>query len=182
MRELSLNILDIAENSLRAGASLTKICIMETDGMLTLTVEDNGCGMSEQALSSVTDPFYTTGIGKSVGLGIPLLKFAAEKTGGNIEISSVPDNENNKAHGTTVKAVFYKNHIDCTPLGDIISTLITLIQGHPSVDFLFVHRLKDRQVKLDTRELRGVLENISLDNYEVLAWIRENLEEQYDSI
>lgn len=182
MRELSLNILDIAENSLRAGASLTKIGVEETDEMLILTVEDNGRGMSEQALSSVTDPFYTTKIGKSVGLGIPLLKFAAEKTGGNIEISSAPDNANNKAHGTAVKAVFYKKHIDFTPTGDMISTLITLIQGHPDVDFSFFHRKDGRQVKLDTRELRGVLENISLDNYEVLAWIRENLEEQYDSI
>lgn len=179
MKELSLNILDIAENSVKAGAALTEISIEENGEMLVLTVADNGCGMSEETLRSVTDPFYTTRTTRKVGMGIPLLKLEAELTGGGLEISSKHISEYPSEHGTRVRAVFYKNHIDFTPLGDVTESIVTLIQGHPDRDFLFTHKTEEREVTLDTRELREALEGVPLDTYEVIKWIREYLNEQY---
>ena len=181
MKEISLNILDIAENSTKARATLVRILIEETADTLTLTITDNGCGMTEEILRGVTDPFYTTRTTRQVGMGIPLLKFAAEMTGGSLNITSQHESEYTE-HGTTVTAVFYKNHIDFTPLGDVISSITTLIQGHPDTDFCFLHKSESAEVAFDTREVRAVLEDIPLDSFEVLIWIKENLEEQYSDV
>lgn len=178
MKELSLNILDITENSVKAGATLTEISLIEDNETLTLKITDDGCGMPEEIVRGVTDPFYTTRTTRKVGLGLPLLKMAAEQTGGRIEINSSQGEE----HGTSVTAVFYKNHLDFTPLGDVISTVTTLIQGHPDTDFLFIHTKNGNEVRLDTRELRGVLEGVPLNTYDVIQWISEYLREQYENL
>ena len=175
MKELSLNILDITENSVKAGATLTEISITESGNKLTISIKDDGCGMSEDIVRSVVDPFYTTRTTRKVGMGIPLFKMAAEQTGGKLEIIS----DTGEDHGTTVTAYFYKDHLDFTPLGDVISTVTTLIQGHPDTDFLFTHLIDDKEIRLDTRELRAVLEGVPLNTYDVLEWIRGYLEEQY---
>ena len=182
MKELSLNILDIAENSLKAGATLTEISIKESESELTIIIKDNGCGMSEETLLSVVNPFYTTRTTRKVGLGIPLFKMAAEQTGGSVEISSRAADEYPDSHGTTVTATFYKNHLDFTPLGDIISTVVTLIHGHPAQDFIFCHKFGNAVVSIDTREIRGVLEDVPINSFEILRWIEENLGEQYSEI
>ena len=182
MKELSLNILDIVENSVKAGASLTEILISEDDENLTIVIKDNGCGMTDEVVKGVIDPFYTTRKTRSVGLGIPLLKLAAEQTGGYITISSDTVEESPLSHGTTVKASFNKSHIDFTPLGDVISTVKTLIQGHPDRDFLYIHELKSGRIELDTRDMREVLEDVPLNSIEVISWVGENLEEQYREI
>ena len=179
MKELSLNILDIAENSLMAGATLTEITVEENEKTLTLTIKDNGCGMSAEALKLVTDPFYTTRTTRRVGLGIPFLKLAAEQTGGSLEISSTEKRDGLYGE-TTVRATFFKNHVDFTPLGDAVSTVITLIQGHPDRDFLYRHKTANKEVRLDTRELREVLCGVSLAEFEVLSWIRDRLKNQYE--
>ena len=179
MKEISLNILDITENSVKAGATLTEIYIDESADTLTLTIKDDGCGMDEETVESVIDPFYTTRKTRKVGLGIPLLKMACEQTGGSLSITSSIDAV---GHGTTVRATFLKNHIDFTPLGDVTSSIVTLIQGHPDTDFLFRHTKEDKIVELDTRALRSVLEDVPLNTYEVILWIRENLEDQYKAI
>lgn len=182
MKELSLNILDIAENSVKAGAILTEITVEETADLLTITVKDDGCGMTEDVLKSVTDPFYTTRTTRKVGMGIPLLKLAAEQTGGSLQIESRCERDYPDSHGTSLRAEFNKNHIDMTPLGDVISSVLTLIQGHPDTDFLFKHILPDKTVSLDTRELRTVLGDVPLNSYEVIKWIEEYLLEQYSLI
>lgn len=180
MKELSLNILDIAENSVKAGASLTEIRVEETEETVVITITDNGCGMTEEILRTVTDPFYTTRTTRKVGMGLPLLKLEAEQTGGTVTVKSKPECDYPEDHGTEVHAVFNRNHIDFTPLGDVISTVVTLIQGHPDTDFLFEHIISGgRTVRLDTRELRAVLEDVPLCSYEVINWIREYLSEQY---
>ncbi len=179
MKELSLNILDVAENSVKAKAALIEILISEQDGLLTLVIRDDGCGMTEEILKGVTDPFYTTRTTRKVGLGLPLLKMSAEMTGGSMKIESVSEKDDAVNHGTTVTAVFYKDHIDFTPLGDIVATIVTLIQGHPDYDFLFSHTISGYEISLDTRELRTVLEDVPLDSYEVIKWIEESLKEQY---
>lgn len=179
MKELSLNILDVAENSVKAKATLVEIVLSENEDELTVSITDNGTGMTEDVRRSVIDPFYTTRTTRKVGLGIPLFKFAAEQTGGGIEIVSRHIDEYPDGHGTRVSAKFYKNHIDFTPLGDVISTVTTLIQGHADIDFLYRHTFGENEVSLDTRELRAVLEDVPLDSFEVLLWIKENLTEEY---
>lgn len=180
MKELSLNILDIAQNSVKAEADRIKITIEETDSTLTFSVEDNGCGMTPDFLKSVTDPFCTTRTTRKVGLGIPLLKLAAEQTGGKLEIESKHVSLYPDSHGTKTSALFYKNHMDFTPLGDIISTVVTLIQGQPDISWSFVHKMKDKTVELHTDEMKEILGDVPLDNFEVISWINEYLKEQYD--
>lgn len=179
MKELSLNILDIAENSVKAKATLTEIELDETDTELTITISDDGCGMSKETLEAVTNPFYTTRTTRSVGLGIPLLKMSAEQTGGEVKITSKMASENDSSHGTKVVARYNKNHIDFTPLGDVISTVTTLIQGHPETDFRFCHRKGDKVISLETKALREILENVPLDSYDVIKWIEGYLTDQY---
>ncbi len=180
MKELSLNILDITENSVKAGATLTEIIIDETDEKLTVKIKDDGCGMDEETVKRVINPFYTTRTTRKVGLGIPFYKLVAEQTGGSLKIDSRCQKEFPENHGTTLTAVFYKNHIDFTPLGDIVATVTTLIQGHPDTDFLFRHTKQNKCVELDTRLLRETLGNeVPLSTYEVIKWIEEFLNEQY---
>lgn len=181
MKELSLNILDITENSVKAGATLTEILLSEENGMLTLVIKDDGCGMSPEIVENVTNPFYTTRTTRNVGLGVPLLKMAAEQTGGTFAIES-HTMELDSIHGTTVTAVFDTSHIDFTPLGDVIASVTTLIQGHPDTDFLFRHTIDGKEVMLDTRQLREILEGVPLNSYEVIKWIEEYLKEQYQDL
>ena len=182
MKELSLNVLDIAENSLKAGATLTEILIFEDEQHLRLTIKDNGCGMKNEVLKGVANPFYTTRTTRKVGMGLPLLKQEAEQTDGTFDITSKHVSEFPLNHGTTVTAQFNKNHIDYTPLGDTVSTVITLIQGHEDRDFIFEHRYFKNSVQLDTRELRNQLGDVPLGTFEVLEWIKAYLNEQYDEL
>ena len=182
MKELSLNILDIVENSTKAKAELVKINIFENESSLNISITDNGTGMTKDSLLSVTDPFFTTRTTRKVGMGIPLFRLAAEQTGGSLTISSRHISDHPTDHGTSVLASFNKQHIDFTPLGDIVSTIVTLIQGHPSIDFCFTHDYFGQAISLDTREIRNVLGEIPLDTYEVLQWVKENLSEQYSEI
>lgn len=180
MKELSLNILDVAENSVKARASLTCIGLVEAADVLTLTITDDGCGMDAETVARVTDPFYTTRTTRSVGLGLPLLKLEAEMTGGSLTVVSRHEAESPDDHGTTVTAVFHTDHIDCPPLGDLTATVTTLIQGHPDTDFLFRHTFDGVTVELDTRQLREILGEVSLAEYEVLQWITGYLTDQYN--
>ena len=171
MKELSLNILDIAENSVKAGASLTQILIDEKDQVLTLSIIDDGCGMEPEVVRSVVDPFYTTRTTRKVGMGVPLLKLAAEQAGGTLNITSSQGED----HGTTVRATFLIDHLDCVPVGDYASTMVTLIQGSPDIDFVFQYRRESDEINLSTAEMRQVLGDVPLDTPEVLAWVAESL-------
>lgn len=182
MKELSLNILDIAENSVKANAANVRITIEETEETLLLTIEDDGKGMTAEQVINVTDPFFTTRTTRNVGLGIPFLKLAAEQTGGSFEIESTSEQENPEKHGTKTSALFYKNSIDFTPLGDVISTITTLIQGSPSINWVFTHTKGNNEAGIDTSQIREVLgDDVPLGNYEVIEWIRGSLEEEYSS-
>ena len=181
MKEVSLNLLDIAENSVKAGATLTQLLLTEQDGVLTFQVVDDGCGMTDEILRGVVDPFYTTRTTRKVGLGLPLLRLAAEQTGGTLEVESRHFETHPHHHGTVVTAVFHTDHIDCPPVGDLVATVTTLIQGHPDTDFLFIHSIDGNAVELDTRQLREILGEVSLAEYEVLQWITGFLQDQYTS-
>ena len=173
MRELSLNVMDIVQNSLVAGASLVAVIVCEDDVNLTIIIEDNGKGMDAETLARVQSPFYTTRTTRSVGLGIPLYKMACEMTGGSLELSSSP------GVGTKLKALFIKGHIDMVPLGDISQTIQLLVTCNPEVDFVYTRTLHNRSYTMDTREMRDVLgEDVPLSSPEVSLWLKEYLGEQ----
>ena len=153
MQELSLNVLDIAQNSVRAGARLIEIMVDEQpeSDTMTITVADDGCGMTPEQAAHVTDPFFTTRTTRRVGLGVPFLKMAAEMTGGGLTIETAP------GRGTTVCAVFGLTHIDRMPLGDIAATICSLIQCNPEIDFTYTYRRGESSFTADTREFCAVL-------------------------
>lgn len=178
MRELSLNVMDVAQNSVRAEADLVRITVEESDkeDRLTIVIADNGCGMTEDQVRQVIDPFFTTRTTRKVGLGVPLFKLSAEQTGGSFDIQS------KVGEGTTTTASYVKSHVDMTPLGDINSTVKILIQCNPQIDFIFTHGTDLGSFTLDTRELREVLGDVSLDTPDVLEWIGQYLEENTQNI
>lgn len=179
MKELSLNILDIAENSVKARADKILITLTETDETLEISISDNGCGMKPDFLAAVTDPFTTTRTTRKVGLGIPLFKMACEQTGGSLTVTSKHEEDFPTEHGTVTTALFYKNHLDFTPLGDVISTLTVLIQGSPDIRWVYTHMTPKGTVSLDTHKLKEVLGEVPMNTPEVLVWIAEYLKEQY---
>ena len=182
MKELSLNILDIAMNSVRADACRISIGIEETDLMISVTIKDDGCGMTPEFLAGVLDPFTTTRTTRKVGMGLPLLKLAAEQTGGSLTIESRDKNTYPDDHGTETIASLYKGSIDYTPLGDIISTLLTLVQGNPEIHWIFIHNSPCGTVEVDTAEMSEILGDISLSDPDVLNWLRTYLNDCYDEI
>ena len=173
MRELSLNILDIAQNSISAGASLITIEVSEnrTDQTLFIGIYDNGRGMSEEQVKSVIDPFFTTRTTRKVGMGIPLFKMAAEQTGGSLEIKS------ELGVGTEVKAYFKTDSVDFTPLGDVASTIQMLITMNTDRDFVYKHMVDGKEFVCDTREIKAILGDVPLDSYEISQWILEFIKE-----
>lgn len=176
MRELSLNVLDIVQNSISAAATLVTVEIIEADGMLTIRIGDNGRGMTDEQLERIRDPFYTTRTTRRVGMGIPLFRMAAEMAEGSLSINS------EVGVGTTVTASFRLDHIDRMPLGDIVGTMETLIQLNPTIDFLYRHTVQDRVFEMDTRSLREVLGDVPLSEPDILEWISGNLTEGIQEI
>ncbi|MBE6612533.1 MAG: sensor histidine kinase [Ruminococcaceae bacterium] len=182
MDELSLYVLDITMNSVRAGASEITISLIEEGDWLTFSVTDNGCGMKEEQVKRLTDPFFTTRKTRKVGLGIPFLTMLAEMTGGGVTITSKHESEG-EDHGTTTTARFNMDHIDFTPLGDMVGTVKTLIQGSPEVNFTYRHKMAGGEVYLSCAELREELgEEIPLNEPEILMWIDGYLHEQYEAV
>ena len=177
MKEISLHILDIVQNSITAGATQVNLLLDEVGGELTLVIEDNGCGMSPELLARVSDPFTTTRTTRKMGLGIPLLRMSAEMSGGSLTIEST------EGKGTRLSTVFHTDHIDCPPLGDMASTLALTLQGAPDLDILYSHRKDGREFQLDTRELRSQLgPEISLAEPEITLWIQDYVQEQEEAL
>lgn len=173
MEDLSLHILDIAENSITAGADRIEIRIIEDIGKDTFSIEikDNGKGISEEALKKVTDPFYTTRKTRRVGLGLSLLSQSVKETGGNIFVTS------REAVGTIVYACFKYSHIDRKPLGNIVDTLIVLIAGNPGIDLFYEHKRNDNTYSLDTAFIKSKLEGVLINSPEVIELIKKDIQE-----
>jgi hypothetical protein len=178
MLELAEHILDIAENSVRADAKLIEIAINEdtANDFLSIEIIDDGRGMNQNEIKKVLDPFYTTKTVRRVGLGIPLLADAAQRSGGNLQL------ESQQGKGTTVKSTFCLSNVDRQPMGNIISTIIILIAGNSDVDFFYKHRHNDRRFELDTRVIRKEIEDVPINHPEILKYIRGVLEEGFSEI
>ena len=173
LRELALHILDIVENSLNAGATLVTIEVIEETraDRLTIRVADNGRGMDTEIAQRVADPFFTTRTTRRVGLGLPFLKQAAEMCNGSLTIDSV------QAAGATITATFQHGHIDRMPLGDLPSTILSLVIGNPHADFVYRHVVNDRHFEFDTRPLKAELGEVALSEPSVIAYLKQVLSE-----
>ena len=176
MKELSLNILDVAKNSVTAGATKIEILVEETPERITITITDNGCGMTPEFVKRVTDPFTTTRTTRKVGMGLSLMKMEAQMSGGDLSIESTV------GEGTTVTSWFDPGNIDMPPLGDLTSSITTLIQGSPDIDFVFTHRTPAGEYTLDTGEIRQIMGDISLSEPEIIAWLTDYLHENESNI
>ncbi len=174
MRELALHVLDIAENSVKANATLVTIEISAVNDVLTISIADDGKGMSEEFLAKVTDPFTTTRTTRKVGMGIPLFKQAAETSGGTFNIKSELGN------GTTVTVTFKLNDIDRMPLGDVAETATTLL--YPECDFRWIYRVGEEEFVFDTREVKEELQGIPIDSPEIISFLKSMLKENIESI
>lgn len=177
MREITLHLLDLAENSVSAGAQTVQIAVCEDliADKLTASVEDNGRGMDPETVKKVTDPFYTSRTTRKVGLGIPLLKGAAEECNGGLTISSKP------GAGTRVEVSFQHSHIDRMPLGNLSSTFLGLTVAHPEVHWIFRYTARnvgaEETFEFDDQPVKETLEDVPLTHPDVLAYLRETLED-----
>lgn len=176
MEELSLHVLDIAENSIAAGARRVRIRIREDRQADVLEVEiaDDGGGMSGPTLERATDPFFTTRTTRRVGLGLPLFEQAAKAAGGALEIESRP------GAGTRVRGLFRHSHPDRQPLGDIAGTLLSLAAGHAQVDLSYTHWKDSSEVSFSTEEIKAQLGSVPLHSPPGLAALRRSLERVRD--
>lgn len=169
MEELSLHILDIAQNSISAGATKVEITVSYDEQNVTITVKDNGYGMDDDMVKSILDPFTTSRTTRKIGLGIPLLKQSCEQSGGQLKILS------QKGVGTTIVATFEKNNFDRPPLGNFGQTISALISCNPSVNFICIFANKDSKYSLSTKELTDVLGEVPVSNPEVAAFIENDV-------
>jgi len=179
MKEISLNILDVTGNSIKAKASRIDIILTESVSrdILELTIVDDGCGMSPEFLAKVTDPFTTTRTTRKVGLGLPLLKMAAESCNGEFAIESTVN------VGTKVRATFQLSHLDRMPLGNMAETMVTLISANDKIRYVYTHTTDLNTFVLDTKELQDTLgEDIPLSTPEILAWIKNYVKENLENI
>jgi len=176
--ELALHILDIVENSVRAGATLIRILVREDrlKDLFLMRIMDNGGGMSPEERERALDPFYTTKKVRRVGLGLPMLADAAQRTCGEMSLRSKP------GEGTVVEAVFGLSHIDRQPMGDIVMTLIAIIVGNPGIDLIYEHEVDGRSYLLDTRDIKKALEDVPLNHPEVTGFLREHITEGLSDI
>ncbi len=178
MKELSLNILDIVQNSIRAKSTLIKISInIDTDkNSLSIVISDNGQGISKEDLFKVNDPFFTTRTSRKVGLGIPLLKQSAAQSGGYLDIKS------DLGIGTTITAEFELNNIDRTPLGDINSTIYLLVISNTEIDIVYTYKINEKEFVLDTREIKKIVGQNNMNTKEVTNFIKDFLEQNKSDI
>jgi hypothetical protein len=171
MMELSMHVLDVVENSTRAGAQRVSIAITEDRKQddLTIVITDDGTGMEPETLKKVLDPFYTSKTVRRVGLGLPLFSQAAKKAGGSFSV------ESKAGEGTKVSAHFKHHHIDRQPLGNMAKTMVTLIAGCPDVDFVYTHQIMESTYVLDTSEIKQELEDVPINNTSILRFIEEDI-------
>ncbi len=178
MRELSLNVLDIAQNSIVAGASLTEILVKEDtkEKTLLIGIYDNGKGMTPEQVENVKDPFFTTRTTRKVGMGIPLFKLAAEQTGGSFSITS------QVGVGTKVDALFKTDSIDFTPLGDIASTIATIVSMNEDKDFVYTRSIDGKEFTFKSSDIKIILDGVPLSEPSVMNWIEDYIRENTEQL
>ena len=178
MKDLSMHIMDILQNSTRAGASEVTLEVLEDAAADTLTIRfiDNGCGMDAETVQKVINPFFTTRTTRKVGLGLPLLKQNTEQTGGSLDIQS------EKGKGTTVTAVFGRTHLDRPPMGDLAGTVVLTASAYPDIRFIFHYHNGETDYVFDTVEVNEALDGISIQEPEVIQYLKEMIQENIGNV
>ena len=178
MKDLSMHIMDILQNSTRAGASEVTLEVLEDASADTLTIRfiDNGCGMDAETVQKVINPFFTTRTTRKVGLGLPLLKQNTEQTGGSLDIQS------EKGKGTTVTAVFGRTHLDRPPMGDLAGTIVLTASAYPDIRFIFHYHNGETDYVFDTVEVNEALDGISIQEPEVIQYLKEMIQENIGNV
>ncbi len=173
MKELSLHVLDVIQNSVSANAANIHLIIHENSSAETLTIiiEDDGKGMAPEVLGKVTDPFFTSRTTRKVGLGIPLFKQNAEISGGSFKITS------QLGKGTRVKAVFGLSHFDRPPLGDIAGVVMLMVSSNLHINFFYQHKIDQKMYEFNTPEIKEVLEDLPLNDPAVIRHLKEMINE-----
>jgi anti-sigma regulatory factor (Ser/Thr protein kinase) len=178
LKELSLHILDIAENSVNAGATKIEILVVENlnKDELIINIKDNGKGMDPEKLKNISDPFITSRTTRKVGLGIPFLKAAAEACEGSLEITS------ERGVGTEVKVRFKLSHIDRMPLGDLQSTWLNLLIGYSKIHWVFDYSINDKTYSLNDQSIKEVLQEIPLSDPQVIGYLKNEIANGFESV
>ena len=178
MRDLSLHILDLMQNSIRAQSKLVCLSVLlDEKGILSIIIEDDGTGMSPELLSRVLSPFATTRTTRKVGLGIPMMAENCRLAGGGLALEST------LGKGTKLTATLDTSSIDCLPLGDLPGTLTTLVTMNPDQpEFLLRCRSPKGEMEFDTRQVREALQGVPLNEPEIAAWMQESLREEIEPI
>ncbi len=178
MKDLAAHVMDILQNSTRAGATEIEfvLAVQKKEDKIVLTFKDNGCGMDTETQEKVLNPFFTTRTTRKVGLGLPLLKQNAEMTGGSFII----DSQVNK--GTEVVATFQLSHVDTKPMGDIPGTIVLTAAANPNIRFIFQYKTDSASYVFDTDEVNEALEGVSIQNPEIIAFLKEMIEENMKSL
>jgi len=173
MNDLSMHILDIIQNSLSAGASRIEIQVWEDveHNLLTITIQDNGRGMTPEQVERVTDPFFTSRTTRRVGMGLPLYRQSAEQSGGTLRI------ESEVGVGTTVTATFVYDHLDRPPVGDLANAVVLMMSANPDHWFKFVYRYNQQSYSIDTQEINDSLEGFPMNNVQVMKMIDQMIRE-----
>lgn len=178
MRELSLHILDLAQNSIEAGARNLVIEVNEDEnGYFVFRITDDGRGMSEELLAKIRDPFTTTRTTRKVGMGIPFMDMITKQCGGYLKIESC------KGEGTVVEAAFAKDNIDRPPLGDIVSSIKVLLVGTSYLELEFIYKIGSSEFKFDTKDIRKILgRETDFTQPEVYTWIEDYLHQEISRV
>ena len=178
MEDLSLHVLDIAENSIAAGAKHVEIRVQENHrkDLLSIEITDDGCGMRGDMLQKATDPFFTTRTTRRVGLGLSLFEQAAKAAGGEFKIVSSP------GVGTKVTGVFQYSHVDRQPLGDMEQTLLALIVGNPQIELTYLHQNDDSQVSFSTGEIQAQLGDMPINSPQGISAVRKSLQKVREQV
>ena len=178
MKELSLHILDIAENSVNAGASKIEISVNENlnNDELIIKITDNGKGMSAEKMKNLADPFITSRTTRKVGLGIPFLKAAAEACEGSFEIRS------EIGLGTEVEVHFQHSHIDRMPLGDLKSTWLNMLVGYPKINWVLEYSVNLKTYQLDDQPIKEILNEVPLSDPQVIGYLKNEIANGFESV
>ncbi len=173
MDELSLNLLDIVQNSIHANATLITINVIDHQQMNCIGFEviDNGCGMTDEQVSKVIDPFYTTRTTRTVGFGIPFLQQLADETDGELKLSSVLNS------GTKLSLKLKKDNIDVPVMGNLADTLFTIIQANQTIDFYFKYLDDVHEFIFDSKEIKEILDGVDINSPEIILWIKDYIKE-----
>ncbi|NLI90539.1 MAG: sensor histidine kinase [Epulopiscium sp.] len=178
MKELSLHILDIMQNSIRAKATEIELIVNEdiNNNLLEIIIKDNGKGMPKELVDSVKNPFSTTRTTRKVGLGIPLLLEACQRCGGDLEL------ESKEGIGTNIKASFEYNHIDRAPMGELVNTITMIILSEPQIRYIFTYIVNNKKFTMDTKEIEEILEGVPINDLSIIKWLEDYLKENMEAL